>query len=138
MTDEFPDDSNGDVLRQLRLLGDSLTESRDVDFSVIFPTENVGATFCRQLDNLGYRTKLGQIEYAGRTYSDVTVIVNMVPAHSGVTALEAKLSSLAEPLGGRNDGWVCEAIGADRLTKQYATQGEANNLRPRAEGQNRP
>lgn len=37
--EQFPDDENGDVLWDMAQDGDDLTKPREVDFSVIFPTE---------------------------------------------------------------------------------------------------
>ena len=36
----FPDDENGDVLRLMLKNGDDLSAPREIDFSVIFPTED--------------------------------------------------------------------------------------------------
>jgi len=42
---EFPNDENGDVLRRLQNDGDDLTQPRNIDFTVVFPTEDASQQF---------------------------------------------------------------------------------------------
>jgi hypothetical protein len=38
---------------------------------------------------------------------DVVVVKHMVPSHEEIGSFEGMLESVANPLGGRNDGWGC-------------------------------
>ncbi len=107
MSDEFPEDENGKVLRRLRLGGDNLEVARDVNFSVIFPNKISAERFARLLEELGYPAGVEHVEYGSEYVWDVTIRNNMVPTHSDISNFEAKLEALAEPLGGENDGWGC-------------------------------
>jgi hypothetical protein len=51
--DKFPDDENGDILWDIHSRGNDLTERREVDFSVIFPTEEA-ASFGGRNDGWGF------------------------------------------------------------------------------------
>jgi hypothetical protein len=42
---KFPDDENGDVLWQMLEDGDNLSKPGEIDFSVIFPTEEAALRF---------------------------------------------------------------------------------------------
>ncbi len=41
----FPDDENGDVLWRMHEHGDNLSKQREIDFCVIFPTEESAMEF---------------------------------------------------------------------------------------------
>lgn len=45
----FPDDENGDVLWQMAQAGDDLSIPREVDFAVIFPSEDDALKFAVHL-----------------------------------------------------------------------------------------
>lgn len=49
MPDYFPDDENGDVLRRMERNGDDLNISRNIDFSVVFPSEAEGDEFAKRV-----------------------------------------------------------------------------------------
>jgi Regulator of ribonuclease activity B len=42
---QFPNDDNGDVLWHLHSKGDALTEPREIDFTVILPSEEWSSIF---------------------------------------------------------------------------------------------
>jgi len=46
---QCPDDENGDVLWRMRLDGDNLDKRREIDFSVIFPSEEATPKFAEHL-----------------------------------------------------------------------------------------
>lgn len=58
---QFPKDDNGEVLWQLRTSGDALTEPREIDFSVIFPSKEAAGAFA---DALGtkHRVELERLD----------------------------------------------------------------------------
>jgi hypothetical protein len=98
--EDIPDDLNGDVLRRMRSGGDSLTLSRDIDFSVIFPSEEAAITFCEAVDepDLKVRYKLSEVD--DDCPWDVTVTKDMIPDHAKIAAMENWLAAHAERLGG--------------------------------------
>jgi hypothetical protein len=42
---KFPDDDNGNGLWHFRTKGDALTEPREIDFTLIFPSEEAAVEF---------------------------------------------------------------------------------------------
>lgn len=103
----FPDDENGDVLRRTERNGDDLNISRDVNFSVVFPSEAEAAQFVANIRGLGLRASMEKSNCVPELPWDVTVTKHMIPAHAEITRLEEMLEDAAGPLGGRNDGWGC-------------------------------
>jgi hypothetical protein len=104
---EFPDDENGDALRNMQASGDDLSKARAVDFSVVFD-EVAGAREFKE------RIASDDIDVVihddAEDVVDVTVSVRMVPTHAAISEFEAKIDHLASPLGGRNDGWGSFAV----------------------------
>ena len=52
MASEFPDDENGDVLRRMLRNGDDCTKPRDIDFSVVFPSDSAAVKFADHFERL--------------------------------------------------------------------------------------
>jgi hypothetical protein len=107
MIETFPDDENGDVLRQMQESGDDLSRPREIDFSVVFPGELEARTMATQFRELGFAVKTKKADVVPNLPWDVLITRYMVPSHDAITALEHDLQVAAEPLGGRNDGWGC-------------------------------
>lgn len=104
---EFPDDDNGDVLWHFRSKGDALTEPREIDVTVIFPSEEAAIEFAVIGLRSGFKVELGETEEKQEDGLDweVTVYTCAVPNHTDITALEEALGRQAAPLGGRTSGW---------------------------------
>ena len=105
----FPNDANGDVLRRMLTGGDDLCVARDIDFAVVFPSENAAQAFAANSQLAAYKRTVEHSECAPGLPYDVIVVRNMLPTHAGITEFEGLLERLARPLGGRNDGWGCMA-----------------------------
>jgi hypothetical protein len=105
--EDIPDDLDGDVLRQMRSCGDSLTQPRPINFSIIFPTESVVLAFCEAFTKSAHKIAYQKSEVDEDRPWDVTVTREMVPDHAEIIAMEKWLAARADPLDGRNDGWDC-------------------------------
>ncbi len=103
--DDLPDDENGIILRRISDCGDDLAIAREVDFSLLFPTDAAAETFQAQARLLGFRCLVAEIEPQDGLSWDVTASIEMTPSHVGITDRERQLADLAEPLGGVSDGW---------------------------------
>lgn len=88
MHDTFPDDENGDVLRRMQEEGDNLTAPRDIDFTVVFETEEAAQKFAGYFASLGYKTSYERTDTAEGLPWDVLVVNKMVPHHGEITAFE--------------------------------------------------
>lgn len=101
----FPDDENGDVLWNMQEDGDNLSTSREVDFSVIFPSEEAALKFAVQL--LRDEQKVSFSKYDGNDELPWQVQAHpvMEPTHENIIGYEEQLAEAAAKYGGRNDGW---------------------------------
>ena len=103
---QFPLDDNGDVLWRMASHGDNLDVPRDIDFSVVFPTEQHAEAFREFMESRGFVAGLRQFssQPEGLIW-DVTVTHPMVPAHRTISTFELMLEEEAAAGGGVNDGW---------------------------------
>ena len=101
MSDQFPDDPNGDVLRQMR------DGPREVNFSVVFGTQDTARQFGDQFQRLGYEVSCERSDVDPDLPWDVTVVNVLAPTYAGICEFEDTLKRAAQPLGGRTDGWGC-------------------------------
>ncbi len=103
----FPQDDNGEVLWELRSQGDALTEVRELDFTVILPSEEAAIQFAVICLRGGLRVELSKSEESHEDGLDWEVLVytDAIPTHADITALEHWLGEQAAPLGGRTSGW---------------------------------
>ena len=106
---EYPDDANGDALRHMAGQGDDLTCPRNVEFTVVFPDENVAKKFADHFSTLGYAASVELTQTVKKFPWDVVVVKHMVPKHEDIGAFEASLERVAANLGGHDDGWGCLA-----------------------------
>jgi Regulator of ribonuclease activity B len=109
MASIFPDDENGDVLRMMVANGDNLGQPREIDFSVIFPTDTAAMRFA--VDLLREDLKVSFSAYEGNADFPWQVQSHpfMLPTHENISGFEAMLEEHAAPFGGKNDGWGCES-----------------------------
>lgn len=107
---KFPQDENGDVLLHMHSSGDDLSTTREVDFSVVFSTEQQALEFAAVVLRAGHKVQLRrQLDHRGPRSWDITVSTHMVPTHLEVTEFEQFLEDTAAVYGGSNDGWGCFA-----------------------------
>jgi hypothetical protein len=85
-----------------------LTKSREIDFSVVFPSEQKALAFAAAILQAGHKVALAQFpdQPDGLTW-DLTVSTHMVPTHLQVSEFEQFLADKAAHFGGSNDGWGC-------------------------------
>lgn len=68
--------------------GDDLTRPRGVDFTVVFPTENVAEQFAQHFRTLGYAASVEFAETVEGFPWDVVVVSHMEPSHSEIGRFE--------------------------------------------------
>jgi hypothetical protein len=103
----FPDDENGDVLRRMLRGGDDFTKPRDINFSIVFPSESAAEEFAGHFIQLGFKVSVQESNCVPELPWDVTVTNFMLPTHAEITEFEETLNSEAARFGGRTDGWGC-------------------------------
>ena len=107
---KFPEDENGEVLWRMHSSGDDLSKTRELDFSVVFPTEQQALEFSAVVLRAGHKVQLRRFpDQPDELTWDVTVSTHMAPTHMQVTEFEQFLADTASGYGGSNDGWGCFA-----------------------------
>ena len=105
----FPDDENGNVLWQMAESGDDLSVPREVDFAVIFPSEDEALKFAVHLLRSDQKVSFSSYEENDERPWQVLAHPFMEPSHENISGFEQLLGEAAEDFSGRNDGWGCEA-----------------------------
>lgn len=105
----FPDDANGEMLREMAAGGDDLSVPREVDFTVIFPTKDAAIAFAVVLLEKGQRVSYGEYGEQGELFWLVQAHQYMVPSHENISGYEDLLASEADSHGGQVIGWACES-----------------------------
>ncbi|HET9182932.1 MAG TPA: ribonuclease E inhibitor RraB [Candidatus Angelobacter sp.] len=101
----YPDDENGNVLRDMEAHGDDLTKPRNIDFVVVFAHASLAEQFAQHFRELGYAVSVQDTETEEDFRWDVIVVKHMVPTYEGITDFENVLQSVADRWEGHNDGW---------------------------------
>ncbi|MFT7372148.1 MAG: hypothetical protein ACI9T9_000830 [Oleiphilaceae bacterium] len=104
---EFPDDSTGEALWGKKLSGDDLTKSREIEFTVVFPTENEALSFGESLLLNRQKVLLCDTNEGDEYPFEIVVYVELALSHENITEYQALLEQYASPLNGLNDGWGC-------------------------------
>ena len=107
--EHFPDDENGDVLWEMAEGGDDLSKAREVNCSVIFPTEEAALRFAVHLLRNDQKVSFSAYEEHDELPWQVEAHPVMVPSHENISGYEVELAQDAKQFGGRNDGWGCYA-----------------------------
>lgn len=105
VTDHFPNDDNGQILRLMHEAGDDLSKARNVDFCFIFGERAQALDFMRLVPDKGIEMSLSW--YEEKSSWQVIITIYMTPSHAGITAMESAMSKKAEQAGGSADGWGC-------------------------------
>jgi hypothetical protein len=101
----FPDDENGQVLKDMAESGDDLTKPRMVEFQHVFPSREEAIAFIEAVSNKTDKVELSWFD-AEESWN-VQVSRYMIPTHRGITSLELSLGAEAKKHRGRSDGWGC-------------------------------
>lgn len=101
----FPDDENGDALRNIASQGKDLTKPRDIDFTVVFAQASSAEQFAEYFRELGYAVSVEEADTEKDYPWDANVVKHMVPTYEGITAFENELQTVADQWDGHNDGW---------------------------------
>ena len=113
----FPNDDNGNVLWHMYSRGDALTKVRELDFTIILPSEHAAielAVICLQS---GFKVELQEAEEHHQDGLNWHIVVysNAIPTHADITMLEQSLGKQAAVFGGRTSGWSSTFVPSDKL-----------------------
>ncbi|WNC73201.1 ribonuclease E inhibitor RraB [Thalassotalea psychrophila] len=104
---KFPTDPNGNMLWHMAQEGDDLNRPREIQFSVIFLTQELALKFGRTLlannQKLSFCPYLGNPEYPW----EVTAYPEMEASYSNIISYQMLLETEARKYDGIYDGWYC-------------------------------
>lgn len=104
-----PEEENAEVLKRMAADGDSLTNTRDIEFNHLFVREDSAVAFLNAAKEQGYLR--GTHEFWKEQVAWLTSIrIRMVPTLEGITEIELNLAGIASGFEGRSDGWGCMEV----------------------------
>ncbi|MEQ9406400.1 MAG: ribonuclease E inhibitor RraB [Fuerstiella sp.] len=113
MTEDYPNDVDGDVLRMIAEDGNDMSTPMEVDFHVAAATEEVAEQIAEAAEKAGYEVFVDFDD--GEDEEDLAEEVTepwtctcrktMLLQYDAVMAAQAELDAIAKPLGGYADGW---------------------------------
>ena len=104
---QFPDDSDGDVLRSLQAKGVDLEKSRLIEFYCYAKNRSVAGEIVRRLDPLGFRSDITENEDATDPDKRISVYSGrqMIPSYDEIITIQAELDAILSEFGTHCDGW---------------------------------
>jgi hypothetical protein len=106
MTQDYPDDADGEALRRVAALGSDMSRPMDIHFHVAAPDEVTARTVAEEVVRLGYSAQIWVDDVEGDSLPWTCTCSKTMLAHYGaILAAQAQLHRLAHPLGARMDGW---------------------------------
>jgi hypothetical protein len=103
----YPKTENGNVLWHMAEDGDDLSIPREIDFSVILPSEDAALKFAVELLKNGQKVSFSEYEGHDELPWQVQAHPFMLPSHENISGYEQLLANASSAFGGRNDGWGC-------------------------------
>lgn len=113
MSEEYPDDVDGEVLKIIADDGNDMSKPMEVDFHVAAPTEEVAEKIAEAAEKLGYETFIDFDDGSDDEDLDeeitepwtCTCQKNLILTYDSVMAAQSELDAIARPIGGYADGW---------------------------------
>lgn len=103
----YPNDNIGDFLWELHQAGHNLEEPREIEFSVLFPSQAFALKFGQLLlennQKLSFTPFEGNEEYPW----EITAYPEMPLNYENISAYQTLLETSSEPLNGKFDGFYC-------------------------------
>jgi hypothetical protein len=111
----YPNDEDGQVLARIAASGMDLSIPTTIEFAVAVPDEATSNVVSKAFQQNGYTPEVyfdeGEPDYNEEDGDEfgpswtVYVPVHCVPSYQNVVEIQEKLSSIANGLGGKVDGW---------------------------------
>lgn len=104
MTADYPNDPDGDLLRQVASSGSDMAVPMVIDFSVAAPDEAAARGVAGAAEPHGFDPSIYQSPDNGSW--SVYCSRSMLATYEGVVATRAQLNEIARPFGATCDGWA--------------------------------
>ena len=103
----FPEDLSGDFLWQLQQEGTNLEETKEVEFSVLFPTQTLALQFGQVLLENNQKLSFTPFQENEAYPWEITAYPEMPLNYDNLSAYQSLLETSCEPLQGKLDGIYC-------------------------------
>ena len=103
----FPDDNIGDALWQMQQDNCDLDQAREVEFSVLFPSQSLALQFGQLLLENNQKLSFTPFQDNEEYPWEITAYPHMPPNYENISAYQALLATSCEPLQGKFDGFYC-------------------------------
>jgi hypothetical protein len=103
----FPNDKNSDALWQMQQAGEVLDEIREIEFSVLFPSQELALQFGQLLLENGQKLSCTPFQDNKRLPWEVTAYPEMALNYENINAYQALLEDNCEQFQGKFDGFYC-------------------------------
>lgn len=103
----FPDNDTGEYLWQRHQAGDNLEQSREVEFSVIFPSKALALKFGQLLLENHQKLSFTPFQDNDAYPWEITAYPEMALSYENISAYQALIETSCEPLKGQFDGFYC-------------------------------
>jgi regulator of RNase E activity RraB len=100
----FPNDSDGDALRQVIRNGSDLSKPMFIDFQVAVPNEASAEALANVATKLGYRVSTYESSECRLPWT-CECSTRMLATYEAVVAIQEELGAISVEFGGVPDGW---------------------------------
>jgi len=103
----FPNDQIGDALWQMQQAGDELEQIREIEFSVLFPSQELALQFGQLLLENNQKLSFTPFQDNDDYPWEITAYPEMPLNYESISAYQELLVTSSEPLKGKFDGFYC-------------------------------
>lgn len=103
----FPNDNIGNALWEMLQAGQDLENPKEVEFSVLFPSQTLALQFGRLLLENNQKLSFTPFQDNEEYPWEITAYPEMPLTYENITAYKELLETSSEPLQGKFDGFYC-------------------------------
>ncbi len=103
----FPNDKTGDALWAMQQAGDDLEQPREIEFSVLFPSQDLALKFGQLLLENNQKLSFTPFQDNEEYPWEITAYPEMPLSYENICAYQELLETSSEPLNGKFDGFYC-------------------------------
>jgi hypothetical protein len=102
-----PNDNIGDALWELQQAGNDLEQPREIEFSVLFPSQALALQFGQLLLENNQKLSFTPFQDNKALPWEITAYPEMELSYENISAYQALLETSSAPLQGKFDGFYC-------------------------------
>lgn len=103
----FPNDTIGDALWKMHLSGDDLTQEREVEFSVLFSSQELALKFGQLLLENNQKLSMTPFQENAELPWEITAYPEIPMSYENICAYQELIETSSAPFQGVFDGFYC-------------------------------